>query len=520
MMKSRGVRRVIASTASAAAIAIALTACLPFNLLGGGGSSLTSTPTGETVAPELASYYSQVLTWKSCGEGAQCTTVTAPMDWNNPSPSTDIELELARHTASGNAIGSLFVNPGGPGGSGYDFVHDADAVDFAVGSALRKNFDVIGWDPRGVGRSTPVYCYDDAQLDEFIFGIIDAPEGSPEWKRQYTEASVNFGKGCLENTGPSLGFIDTLSTVRDLDLMRALVGDTKLNYLGYSYGSEIGTTYIDTYPDKVGKLVLDGALDPTLTSFEVLKTQSVGFENALHNYLAACPEYDACPFTGPLDKDLARIAKLYDALNASPIAATDGRKMDGHVFDAAVSTALYSQDYWEEYLTTLFVEALRGKTDMAFLLADFYFGRNSDGTYADNSFESFLAIQCLDYEVETDPAVIIEQNNELAKAAPTFNRPSDVGDELCANWPVPYVGTGPHAASGAGADPVLVISTTGDPATPYEWGVSLSKQLQSARLISYEGEGHTAYNKGSSCVDAAVEDYFVKGIVPDGQVDC
>jgi pimeloyl-ACP methyl ester carboxylesterase len=520
MTMSRSGRRGVAVAAAIATLSITLTGCLPFNLLGGGGAKNTSTPTGEKVEPALQGYYDQILTWKSCGDGAQCTTVTAPMDWDNPSADTDITLELTRHTAAGTAIGSLFVNPGGPGGSGYDFVHDSTSLDFAVGAALQRNFDVIGWDPRGVGRSTPVYCYDDSELDDFIFGIIDAPEESPEWKAEYTKQSIAFGKACAENTGEVLGHIDTLSTVRDLDLMRALVGDTKLNYLGYSYGSEIGTTYIDTFPTKVGRVVLDGALDPTLTNFEVVKSQSAGFEQALHNYLKACPDIKGCPFTGVLTTDLARISKLYDALNKNPITASDGRKMDGNVFDAAVSTALYSKDYWEPYLTPMFTEVFAGKTDTAFALADFYFGRGEDGHYVDNSFESFVAIECLDYATETDPAVIKEQNDELVAAAPTFNRPSTVGDEVCANWPYPFTGEGPHSASGAGADPVLVVSTTGDPATPYEWGVSLSKQFENARLISYTGEGHTAYNKGSACVDSAVEDYLVKGVVPTGQVDC
>ncbi len=520
MSTSSAARRILVAAAVATAVSLSLAGCLPLQQLIGSNSPSTSTPTGETVGASLQPYYSQILTWKSCGEGAQCTTVTAPMDWNSPSADTDISLSLTRHTATGTALGSLFVNPGGPGGSGYDFVHDKSSLEFAVGAPLIKNFDVIGWDPRGVGRSTPVYCYSDKELDAYIYGIIDAKEGSPEWMKQYKQESIKFGKACLDNTGDVLGHIDTLSTVRDLDLMRALVGDTKLNYLGYSYGSEIGTTYIDTFPAKVGRIVLDGALDPTLSSFDVLKSQSAGFENALHNFLKACPKYTGCPFSGNLTADLARISSTFDALNAKPIEAADGRKMDGHVFDSAVSMALYSKDYWEPYLVPLFTEVFDGGTATAFTLSDFYFGRGADGVYVDNSFESFLAIECLDYQTETDPAVITKHNTELAQVAPTFNRPSGIGDEVCANWPFPFAGQGPHSASGAGANPVLVVSTTGDPATPYAWGVSLSKQFENARLVSFDGEGHTAYNKGSSCVNDVVENYFVKGTVPTGETRC
>jgi len=507
--------RTFAIVASAAAMTVLLGGC--GNLLGLLGDR--SAPTGETVSQELAPYYEQVLSWVDCDNGAQCATAIAPMDWANPMPETDITLALARHTATGVSLGSLFVNPGGPGASGYDLIHDD--VDFAVSTTLRENYDVIGWDPRGVGRSTPVTCLNDEGLDEFIFGIPDAPVGSDEWLAESEDAAISFGQACFNNTGPVLQFIDTQSTVHDLDMMRAIVGDEKLQYLGYSYGSDIGSYYLENFPDNVGRIVLDGATDSSISVFEVGRVQTAGFQRALENYLAACPtSFTDCPFTGGVDAALATIRELYDRYDATPVAAADGRMMDAGVIDIAMSTALYSQDSWP-FLNDLFSEAARGQTDTAFFLADFYYSRDTDGAYTDNSLEAFIAIYCVDYPVETDPAVLVKQQELMREASPTTYRDfPPTGDLTCANWPYQYIGPGITELTGAGAPPVLIISTTGDPATPYEWGVALSKQLQSAQLITYNGEGHTAYNGSVVCIDSVVDDYFVSGTVPDADPNC
>lgn len=478
-----------------------------------------SEPSNETVSAELSRYYKQVLTWVDCGDGAQCATAIAPMDWSNPSRETDISLALARHAATGESMGSLFVNPGGPGASGFDFIHDS--VDFAVSANLRENYDVIGWDPRGVGRSTPVTCFDDEGLDDFIFEIPSATSGSDEWLTEVTDIAVGFGEACFENTGPVLQFIDTQSTVHDLDMLRAVVGDSKLQYLGYSYGSDIGSYYIENFPQNVGRIVLDGATDSSISVFEVGLVQSAGFQRALENYLAACPEmFSDCPFTDGVDEALVTIREIYDRFDASPIAGRDGRMMDAGVIDIAMSMALYSQESWT-FLNDLFSEVQVGETYTAFFLADYYYSRDLDGTYADNSLEAFIAIYCVDYPVETDPAVLVEQQKLLQQASPaTYRDYPPTGDLTCINWPYKYIGPEITALTGEGAPPVLIISTTGDPATPYEWGVALSTQLQSAQLITYNGEGHTAYNGGVACVDDAVDNYFVSGIVPDADPNC
>lgn len=496
---------------------LVLSGCVPGWLQGLVSGGDVSTPTGEEVPENLRPYYSQVLTWTGCGGGAQCATAIAPLDWQNPGEGDDIELALVRHPAtSGAAQGSLFINPGGPGASGFDFVRDS--VEFAVSADLQREFDIVGWDPRGVGRSSAVTCYTDpADLDEFIFGIPENAFGTPEWEAEVIAGSIAFAEACAKNTGPLLEFVDTNSTVADLDMMRAIVGDAQLNFFGYSYGTDIGARYADRFPDKVGRLVLDGATDPTTTTFEVVLAQSEGFENALVAYLEACPELGSCPFPTGVDESLTLIRELYDRLDESPIEADDGRFFDGAVLDIAVATALYDEGSWS-FLSQMFTELRTGVVDTGFLLADFYYGREG-GEYIDNSLEAFIAINCLDYPVETDRAVIAQQNEQIRAVAPTTADPSPLGDVLCANWPYQFDGElGP--VSGAGAAPILVVGTTGDPATPYQWAEALAEQLESGVLLTWVGEGHIAYDEGDPCINDVVDQYFITGAVPSDGLVC
>lgn len=511
MLSARSARVRSAGVALAVATILLLSGCVP-----GSTTALRSFgPTGESVAAAVAPYYHQSLRWKSCGNGQQCATVTAPMDWDHPSKATDISLELTRAAATGSRLGSLFVNPGGPGASGYDLVHNN--LDFAVSKTLQKRYDVIGWDPRGVGRSTPVKCYDDAGLDDFIYGVSKNAVNSAAWVDEQTADAKKFAAACLKNTGAVLGFIDTASTVRDLDMLRAVVGDSKLNYLGYSYGSDIGMYYDARFPAKVGHIVLDGSTDSTLSIFDISLSQSRGFEDALRHYLADCPKSKDCPFPGSVDDSLAKISALYDRLEEHPI-VSNSRTLDGHLLDTAINSALYDKSSWQ-YLSTMFTELRVGTTDTAFLLADSYYGRDQDGTYKDNSTVAFIAIGCLDYPVVTDPTEIARENALLVAAAPTLSRTSVIGDVTCENWPFANRRPAP-VLTGKGSAAILVLSTTGDPATPYQWGVALSKQLVNAHLVTRKGEGHTAFNRSIPCVDDAVNDYFVKSTVPLSDPHC
>ena len=470
----------------------------------------------ETTEDPLAPYLGQEVQWSDCGAGAECATVMAPLDWDNPGVGEDVSLAVSRHSATGQALGSLFVNPGGPGASGYEFV--LDSVDFAVSEVLRESFDVIGWDPRGVNFSSPVSCAaTDAELDYFFFGELEAQPDTPEWDAELLAESIRFGQECQANTGELLEFVDTLSTVRDLDLLRHLVGDEQLNYLGYSYGTLIGALYIDTFPEKVGRMVLDGPVDPGASQFDLVVNQHRGFEEALEAYLVECDLTNSCPFAGSLEQRLRGVSDLYDELEQNPLRHADGRLIDDGMLRTAMVTTLYAQSSWP-FLTRMFEELQEGVTDTAIFLVDFYYDREG-GVYQNNSMEAFIAINCLDYPVESDPAVLEAQADQLREAAPYTARPSGDGDLVCMNWPYPpKLNKGP--VRGEEANPVVILGTTGDPATPYNWSVSLNEQLENSVLLTLVGEGHLAYDERVTCINDPVDTYFVTGDLPEDGITC
>ncbi|RLQ82821.1 alpha/beta hydrolase [Mycetocola zhadangensis] len=476
----------------------------------------TSTPNDEDVAANLKDFYSQNLSWSNCEGQFQCATVVAPMNWDSPE-SGDVELSLIRQRASGDAIGSLLVNPGGPGASGYEFVRDS--VDFATDSRLQENFDIVGFDPRGVGRSTPVTCLDENDMDDYLYGLSTAERGSEEWMAELASSAKEYGNACAENTGASLEYINTVSAARDLDLMRAVLGDAELYYLGYSYGTFLGATYAELYPEKAGRLVLDGAIDPSTSNFEVNLTQAKGFESALRAYLDDCIGTPECPFKGSVDNAMTTIGDLMTSVDSSPIKNSDGRQLGASSLLTAIIYPLYSPESGWPLLSEMFVDVMSGSAAYAFSFADAYNGRNEDGSYSDNSTEAFSAYNCRDYTYDDDPARMAAEAAELAAAAPTIGPFFGYGDIGCANWPHPD-GAEREKIAAAGAPPILVVGTTNDPATPYVWAEALAEQLESGVLVTYEGEGHTGYNKGSECVNSAVDDYLISGTVPSEDPQC
>lgn len=486
-----------------------------FFLTGESGQEAGPLPTPP--ANSVESFGEQDPVWTNCAEGMQCADVYAPLDWNDPAGER-ITLALVKQPATGgDPIGSLFVNPGGPGASGIDYVKDN--INGAVQPDVQRAYDVIGWDPRGVGQSTPVTCLDASEMDDYLFGYEktdDLTEGSDEWIDAALEETAEFGKACEERTGALLGHVDTASTVQDLDMLRAIVGDPKLNYLGYSYGTFIGALYADAYPERVGRLVLDGAMDPAADLSDVMREQTRGFELALRAYVTDCIGRNMCPFSGTVDEAMAKIGQMLDRVDAKPLQGSDGRMLTSGTMLTAIITPLYSESNWS-YLDQLFRTVNKGDADVALSLADFYYDRQG-GSYLNNSTESFSAINCLDYPNALDPERMRAEAKELAEIAPTIGRFQGYGDVSCASWPFPGVSerTG---VTGAGADPILVVGTTGDPATPYRWAESLADQLESGTLVTYEGEGHTAYGK-SSCINKVVDDYLLTGAVPDGDPRC
>jgi len=484
-------------------------------------STSGATPTATNLPKGFDEFYGKTLAWHSCNDGMQCTTVKAPINWDSPADGS-IDLAVVRHRASGKSLGSLLVNPGGPGGSGVDFV--SHGVTSAVSSTLAKNYDVVGWDPRGVGQSTPVTCYTDPkQTDKTLYGTFAHPYNTQGWIDELTVEEKAFAAACKQNTGELLGHVDSVSTAKDMDLIRALLGDATLNYLGYSYGTFLGTVYAELFPKNVGRMVLDGALDPKVSALDELKVQMAGFDGAFRAYMAYCLTQSTCPFRGTVNEALLQARGVLDTVDAHGLVNADGRKLDSATLGTAIGENLYSQSFWDDE-TAMFIALSTGDPAKVFANADSYNSRNADGSYSGNSFEVYTAVNCLDGDFAQDPRTTLEGIAEIDAAAPILGKyfaydDYAVLDTACNNWPVPKV-TLPTKFDAVGAAPILVIGTTNDPATPLVWAQSLAKQLSSGVLITHKGEGHTAYNQGNTCVDGSVDDYFVKGTVPAADPMC
>ncbi len=509
--------RLLTVLAGLAAASVALTGCLFTFIPDTGASSrpqVSATPEAEGVAADLLPFYTQRVDWSSCAGGDQCARIDAPLDWNDPS-AAKISLSIIRHHATGTSHGSLLVNPGGPGASGVELIRDS--LDYAVGGDLAKSFDVIGFDPRGVGGSTAVKCLDTKQMDAYLFDIPKSPRNTAAWRAEVMASGKTFAEACANNSDGILPDITTEFAARDMDLIRAVLGDKKLNYLGYSYGTFLGATYAKLYPQNVGKFVLDGAIDPAVSGLDVSVTQAIGFESALKAYMASCLKTRGCPFAGSVDDGMADLGTLLAKVDRRPLRAGDGRLLGADTMMTSIVAALYSQGNWT-YLTQSLAGIAKGDPGVAFQLADFYYNR-VNGKYQDNSYEAFNAYNCMDYPDDATAAQLSQAQATLKADAPVIAPYWNIDVNICDVWPAKATGVR-EPIHAAGAGPILVVGTTNDPATPYAWAQSLAKQLDSGILITRVGEGHTGFNKGNSCVDDVVNRYFVDSAVPGGDVRC
>lgn len=519
----RSARRLRALLALGMASALLLTGCSILPFLGEGQAETERPgPTGEEVAAELTRFYTQELDWARCGDArTDCTEITVPLDWDDPSGET-IQLGIARHKAEGTPLGSLLINPGGPGGSGFDFVQYS--ADYIVSSAVLEQYDIIGFDPRGVGQSTPISCYTDpADQDEYLYGSYDSPYGSQGWLDELTQRSADWVDACVQNTGELLGHLDAGSVARDMDVIRAVLGDTEMHYLGYSYGTYLGTVYAELFPAKVGRMVLDGAVDPAVGDLDGLAFQMSGFDSALRAYMQWCLDGSDCPFTGSLDAALTSVRQVLDTVDAQGLVASDGRALDSATVATGIIFTLYSESYWEG-LSSLFDQLRAGNADAVFAYADAYNGRDADGSYPDNSMDIYAAVICNEGDLATDGVSTLDGLAQIDAAAPILGRYAAyddyaVLDTACAQWPYPRAEL-PSSFTAEGAAPILVIGTTNDPATPYANAVALAAQLSSGVLVSYEGEGHTIYAQGVACIDDTVDAYLLRGVVPTADPQC
>lgn len=482
------------------------------------GPAPTSTPApGATEAPDAAlqDYYDQQLEWTECEEDddLECAMLEVPVDYTDPAgDNVRIALLKVPATRPDERIGSLVVNPGGPGAPGTSYAAAAGSV---FRPALYQRYDIVGFDPRGTGSSDPVDCLSDEEMDAFL--SADPAPDSPEEVSAIRGDLTAFFQGCLDRSDDLVEHVTTVETARDMDVLRAALGESTLTYLGASYGTKLGATYAELFPDKVGRLVLDGAVDVSLPSRDLTLGQAEGFQRALDAYVEDCVADGDCVLGDSLEEGRQRIADFLDEVDASPLPAGDRELTVGNAFYGII-TPLYVSDYWF-LLTQALEDAFGGDGTALLLLADLYASRNPDGTYEDNSTEAIYAINCLD-----DPATASLE--EIQDAMPEFMAASPTLGEVFAWSLVGCVGDPRRAVEelptirAEGAAPILVVGTTRDPATPYEWAEALADQLASGVLLTRDGDGHTAYNSGNECIDSTIEDYLLEGTVPEDGKRC
>ncbi len=476
----------------------------------------TSLPPAGDLGPGrgIERYTEQTPEWEDCDGGFECATVQVPLDYDDLSGDT-VGLLVARRPADDPdaRIGSLLVNPGGPGASGVAYARGFSA---SVGSTVLAAYDLVGFDPRGVGSSEPVECLGTEELDEFI-----ASEGSPDSDAEVDEVLGQlhgFGAACQRAQPDLLAHVSTVEVARDLDVLRAVLGDDRLHYFGASYGTYIGSVYAELFPDRVGRLVLDGAVDPTLSKTEMDLQQAVGFETALHAYAADCVSKERCPLGDDADAGVERIRQLLDDLDAEPLATDDpDRPLTQALGTAGLSFPMYLEAFWPG-LSLALEDAFEGDGALLLNLADVSTSRTSSG-YADNRVQAIYAVNCLD-----DPSVATVEEvrasiPDFEQAAPVFGEGAAWTRLACTDWPARAAHPVPEIDA-AGAAPILVVGTTRDPATPLIWAEALAEQLDSGVLLTRDGDGHTAYGMGNECIDDAIEGYLVDGVVPADGTAC
>ncbi|MFE4455067.1 alpha/beta hydrolase [Streptomyces sp. NPDC056796] len=521
-----------AALAATATVLLPLAACSDDGDGGPGGSTPTTASTASpTSTPGKLS--SQKLDWKPCpapseaqGSGTspsplpggtkwECSFMDVPLDYADPGGRT-IELALIRAAAKDRdrRIGSLIFNFGGPGGSGV-----ATLPSFGTAyDTLRTRYDLVSFDPRGVGRSDGVECADDRALDA-RYEQDGTPDDAAEQKA-FAQDQKSYIADCEKNSGPVLPYVGTTNAARDMDLMRQVLGDDKLYYFGISYGTELGGVYAHLYPRKVGRAVLDAVVDPTEDSLESSLGQARGFQLALDNFTADCASRDDCKLPGTTARQVQDgIAALLTKLEKKPVPGLGDRELTETQATTGIASALYSKETWP-LLEQGIDEADGNNGGLLLALADSLNGRSANGHY-DNSNAANTAINCADSKQRYTLEQTRKALPEFRKASPVFGDYLAWGLMACTGWPVSGAWDTPDV-SAPGSAPILVIGNTGDPATPYSGAKAMAAELGKGVGVelTYKGQGHGAYNSGSTCVQSDVDAYLLEGKVPKAGTVC
>ena len=462
----------------------------------------------------LSQYETQELKWQDCYGNYQCSSLLVPINYSDLSVGA-FSLALLRYQAldQDRRIGSLVVNPGGPGSSGVDYAYNAEYI---VSPEILERFDIVGFDPRGVGDSAAIKCLSDAETDA-SFAADPKPNDQAEFALFISDARDYFAK-CAEKTEHLTNY-STLNSARDLDLLRAVLGDEKLNFLGKSYGTYLGTLYAELFPENVGRLVLDGAVDPNSDNRETTLGQAIGFESALDSFISDCLKSRTCALTGDLQSARIQVIELLTQTAIRPLKSKSGREVTEGLVLLGIASALYDSGSDWPVLRDAFKESTLGSGESFLTLADQYAGRQENGSYQSNENDALQVISCLDQNKLETVSVFKKGVAEFSEKAPIFGPYLAYAGLACRY--LPNLGSVEQIEiKSINTKPILVVGTTRDPATPYKWSQSLAKIFSSALLITLDGDGHTGYGRGSSCVDSAVDRYLLTGLTPKSALFC
>jgi pimeloyl-ACP methyl ester carboxylesterase len=462
----------------------------------------------------LAEYETQELKWRDCYENYQCSSLLVPINYSDLSVGT-FSLALLRYQAldQDRRIGSLVVNPGGPGSSGIDYAYNAESI---VSPEILERFDIVGFDPRGVGDSAAIKCLSDSETDA-SFAADPKPDDEAEFALFISDARDYFAK-CAENT-KHLTDYSTLNSARDLDILRSVLGDQKLNFLGKSYGTYLGTLYAELFPENVGRFVLDGAVDPNRSNREAMLGQAIGFESALNAFISNCLKRSSCSLTGDLPTARIQIIDLLAKTAIKPLKSKSGREVTESLVLLGIASALYESDSGWPVLRDAFKEATLGSGESFLTLADQYAGRQENGSYLSNENDALQVISCLDQNESETVSAVKKGAADFSEQAPIFGPYLAYGGLACRYLPK-LSSVEKIKINNLNTKPILIVGTTRDPATPYKWAQSLAKIFSSSVLITLDGDGHTGHGRGSTCVDSTVDRYLLTGATPKLELFC
>ncbi len=472
----------------------------------------------------LAGFYAQRLTWVPCDNGFQCARLWVPFDYAHPGAGPAFSLPVIKLPAAQPAqrIGPLVINPGGPGGSGLQYALAARSGEFTA--AVRDRFDIVGFDPRGVGGSQPsLRCMTSRQLDAY-FTVNEAPVTAAQLSAAES-ANQAYAQACTRSARALLPYLGTTAAARDMDVLRAALGQSKLTFLGKSYGTVLGASYVQQFPRRVRALVLDGAVAPQATGLDLDIAQAQGFTVAFGQFVTWCASQRGCRLPGTLPQATQQVSALLTRANTRPLASElpGGQPANGAMMLLGIAAALYSKSTWTILKDGLSQALMSGDGSVLVELADSLVQRNPDGSYSNLS-DVGTAVDCLDRPWPRSIPAWQAAAARAAKAAPLFGPTLVYGSLPCAYWPVPSQPVLSGASSGgtapAGAPPVLVVGDLHDPATPYGWAVALARWLHPGVLLGWNGEGHTSYMQGSGCVDNAVDAYLISLRTPANGTVC